>query len=123
MKDCSLTALFHRIAAHAGMKKAAVAVAHRILMLAYYIIRDGSIYQEAGGDVYDRRNPERTAKRLARRLQRIGYEVTLTPVLRTIPSPQRPPLPGQTCAKCNAWGIACIHVRPRKTNARKKSSR
>jgi transposase len=62
MKDCALTALFHRIAARAGTKKAAVAVAHRILMLAYYIIRDGSIYQEAGGDVYDRRNPERTAK-------------------------------------------------------------
>lgn len=71
------------------MKKAAVAVAHRILMLAYYIIRDGSIYQEAGGEVYDRRNPERTAKRLARRLQRIGYEVTLTPVPRTTRSPQR----------------------------------
>ena len=123
MKDCALTALFRRIAANAGMKKAAVAVAHRILMLAYYIIRDGGVYREAGGDVYDRRNPERTAKRLARRLQRIGFEVTLKPVVRTQPSPQGPPLPGQTCTKCNAWGIACIHVRPRKTDARKKSSR
>jgi len=122
-KNCALTAFFHRIAARGGMKKAAVAVAHRILTLAYYIIRDGSIYTEAGGDIYDRRNPERTAKRLARRLQRIGYEVTITPVVRTIRAPQGLPLPGQTCAKCNAWGIACIHVRPRKTNARKKSSR
>jgi transposase len=123
MKDCALTALFHRIAAGAGAKKAAVAVAHRILTLAYYIIRDGSIYREAGGDVYDRRNPERTAKRLARRLQRIGFEVTLAPVVRATPSPQAPALPGQTCARCNAWGIACIHVRPRKTITRPKSSR
>jgi hypothetical protein len=43
------------------------AVAHRILMLAYYIIRDGTEYREAGGDYYDRRNPTKTAKRLARR--------------------------------------------------------
>jgi hypothetical protein len=91
-------------------------------MLAYYIIRDGSIYQEAGGDIYDRRNPERTAKRLARRLQRIGFEVTISPVPRSVRSPHSPPIPGQTCAKCNAWGIACIHVRPRKSKARGKSS-
>jgi transposase len=123
MKDCALTAFFHRIAARAGVKKAAVAVAHRILMLAYYIIRDGSIYREAGGDVYDRRNPERTAKRLARRLQRIGFEVTLAPISRTTCSPQGPPPPGQTCVKCNAWGIACIHVRPRIPSTRTKSSR
>jgi len=123
MKDCALTALFHRIAARAGMKKAAVAVAHRILMLAYYIIRDGSLYRETGGDVYDRRNPERTAKRLARRLQRIGFEVTITPGQRSMPSPQGPPLPGQTCSKCNAWGIACIHVRPRQTKPRNKLTR
>lgn len=43
MNDCALTALFDRIAAHAGMKKAAVAVAHRILLLAYSIIRDGRV--------------------------------------------------------------------------------
>lgn len=123
MKDCALTAFFHRIAARAGMKKAAVAVAHRLLMLAYFIIRDGSIYQEAGGDVYDRRNPERTAKRLARRLQRIGYQVTITPAARLTRAPQGPPVPGQTCARCNAWGIACIHVRPRKSKRAPESSR
>jgi hypothetical protein len=65
--DGAWTALFYRVAAHPGMKKAAVAVAHRILMRAYYIIRDGTPYREAGGDVYDRRNPQRTAKRLVRR--------------------------------------------------------
>ncbi len=122
-KDCALTAFFHRIASRAGLKKAAVAVAHRILMLAYYIIRDGTIYQEAGGDVYDRRNPERTARRLARRLQRIGLEVTLSPGVAKIRTPQGPPLPGQSCRKCNGWGIACIHVRPHKSTSRKKLTR
>ena len=48
------------VAAHAGRKKAAVAVAHRILKLAYYIIRDGAEYREAGGDYYDRHHPVRS---------------------------------------------------------------
>ena len=41
-KDCFLTALFYRIAARRGTKRAAMAVAHRVLIIAYYIIRDGS---------------------------------------------------------------------------------
>jgi transposase len=113
MHDCALTALFYRVAAHAGMKKAAVAVAHRILMLAYYIIRDGTEYRDAGGDYYDRRNPTKTAKRLTRRLERLGFEVTVKPRMEEPPKPRPAPLPGQMCKRCNAWGIACIHVRPR----------
>jgi hypothetical protein len=31
-----------------------------------------------GADHYDRKNPERTARRLTQRLERIGYQVTLT---------------------------------------------
>ncbi len=120
MKDCALTALFYRIAAHAGMKKAAVAVAHRIWMLAYYIIRDGTEYREAGGDYYDRHNSAKTVRRLTRRLERIGFEVTLKPR-----EPQREPgpPPGQRCRRCNAWGILCIHVRPRRARPPDDSSR
>jgi hypothetical protein len=113
MGDCALTALFYRVASHQGMKKAAVAVAHRILMLAYYIIRDGTEYREAGGDSYDRRNPAKTAKRLTRRLEKLGFEVTVKPRKEEPPKPRPGPLPGQTCKRCNGWGIACIHVRPR----------
>ena len=47
--DGAWTALFYRVAAHPGMKKAAVAVAHRILMRAYYIIRDGTPYRRRVG--------------------------------------------------------------------------
>src|SRR5580692_8678607 len=39
-KDCFLAGLFYRIAARRGMKKAGVAVAHRILAIAWKIIRD-----------------------------------------------------------------------------------
>ena len=114
MDNCALTALFYRVAAHQGMKTAAVAVAHRILMLAYYIIRDGTEYHEAGGDYYDRKNPTKTAKRLTRRLERLGFAVTVKPRTEEPPPKPKPaPPPGQRCKRCNAWGIACIHVRPR----------
>ncbi|MBV8732298.1 MAG: IS110 family transposase [Acidobacteriia bacterium] len=123
MHDCALTALFYRVAAHAGMKKAAVAVAHRILMLAYYVIRDGTEYREAGGDYYDRRNPTKTAKRLTRRLEKLGFEVSVKPRKEEPPKPRPGPLPGQTCKRCNAWGIACMHVRPRPAHTPEAPSR
>lgn len=118
-KDCALTALFLRVASHAGLKRAAVAVAHRILVLAYYIIRDGTKYREEGGDIYDRRNPERTARRLKRRLEKIGFEVSISKQFRPR---QQGPLPGQTCTLCNRWGIACIHAKKHKPAAPENAS-
>jgi transposase len=92
-KNCYLTALFHRRARIHGMKKAIVAVAHQILIIAYHLLRDGTVYQEKGGDFFDRLNPARTTKRLSQRLERLGYEVVLkprqTPPL-TAPPPKRP---------------------------------
>jgi transposase len=90
-KDCFLTALFYRIASRRGGKRAAMAVAHRVLLIAYYIIRDGTVYQELGGDHYDRKNPERTARRLTQRLERIGYQVTLT-IVGGSPEPMSSPI-------------------------------
>ena len=55
-----------------------MAVAPRILTIVYFIIRDGAECREAGQDYYDRQNPERPARRLTERLERIGYQVALT---------------------------------------------
>jgi hypothetical protein len=121
-KDGGLTAVFYRVAARRGMKKAALAVAHKTLVIAYYVVRDGVAYRDPGGDYFDRLHPERTAKRLAARLERIGFEVTLRPrsVIGTAhrqPSLSRAPLAPEHasgCKKCAAWGIPCIHARNRK---------
>jgi transposase len=75
--DCALAAAFRRTAQRRGMKKAVVATAHRILRIAYSIIRKGTEYVERGGDIFDQLRPERTAKKLVRRLERIGFEVEL----------------------------------------------
>jgi len=75
------TTFFHRISTRAGMKKAAVAVAHRILVIAYCMISDGSRYREQGPDYFDRLHPGRTKQRLVKvkRLDRLGFAVQLTP--------------------------------------------
>jgi len=61
------------------MKKAAVAVAHRVLSIVYLMIRDGSRYREQGADYFDRVHPERTKNNLTQRLERLGFEVQLIP--------------------------------------------
>jgi transposase len=105
-----LRELFFRVARRRGMQKAAIAVAHRILEIAYFVLRDGVEYRESGAEMDDFAR-QRIAKRLSRRLQRIGFEVSLKPARRT---PKSLPPPGQTCTLCNGWGIPCIHVRPAK---------
>jgi transposase len=69
------TALFYRVSSRAGMKKAAVAVAHRILVIVYSMIRSGTAYREQGADYFDRLHPERTKNRLTARLEQLGFLV------------------------------------------------
>ena len=76
-KDCYLTALFRRVSVKGGRKKAALAGAHRMLMIAWHIIQDGTVYEELGGNHYDRLHPDRSARRLIKRLAQIGFQVTI----------------------------------------------
>lgn len=77
-KDCYLTAFFYR-KARGGVRQAIVATAHKILIIAFEILRQGTVYRERGGDHFDQLHPERARNRLTRRLQRLGWEVSLTP--------------------------------------------
>jgi transposase len=116
-KDCFFAALFHRIAQRRGMKKAAVAVAHRMLKVICILIREGGVYRERGGDYFDRRNPARTARKLTRRLEQIGFRVALTrgPLC---PVPPAAVIPAEICAKCHKWRLGqCIHDQPRPKRA------
>ncbi len=120
--DCFLAALFFRTAQRRGLKKAAVAVAHRIAIVAWHILAEQGVeYRERGGDSFDRRNPERTARKLSRRLEAIGYKVTLIAPPQPVaprPEPTKPrkpaPVSPHICKQCHAWRIPhCIHVRNR----------
>lgn len=75
------TTFFFRVSQRAGMKKAAIAVAHRILTIVYSMIRTGDSYREQGADYFDRLHPVRTTNRLTARLERLGFLVHLEPKL------------------------------------------
>jgi transposase len=72
-----LSAQYHRLAGRRGKKKAIVAVAHSIVVIAYHLIQRKEPYRELGGDYFDKHRPEATATRLVKRLERLGYTVTL----------------------------------------------
>jgi len=119
--DCALAESFRRISNRRGLKKAALATAHRILRIAYAIIRNGTEYVERGGNQYDRLHPERTARKLVQRLERIGFEIEIKsrrgrpPGSKNRPKPAlpiRPPVQKSECPRCFAAGIKghCIHL-------------
>ena len=60
-------------------KKAAVAVAHTLLSIAWAVMRYNGNYADAGTDYYDRRDREHLARHYQQALARLGYQVTLTP--------------------------------------------
>jgi transposase len=78
-KDCFLTALFWRVSARGGRKKAALAVAHRVLTIIWHVIAEGKTYREIGANYYEKQHPDRSARRLIRRLEQLGFEVDAKP--------------------------------------------
>jgi transposase len=70
---------FHRLRVRMGAKKAAVAVAHKILVAAFHMLQRAVAFADLGADYLDRVDKHRTAKRLVRRLDALGYAVMLRP--------------------------------------------
>ena len=76
-KDTYLAAQYRRLAGRRGKKKAIMALAHTILVMAYHMLSRHEPYREKGGNYFDRVRPEKTAKHLVKHLERLGYSVTL----------------------------------------------
>ena len=68
---------FLRLKSRAGPKKAAIAVAASILTTAYHMLADGTSYLDLGHDHFARRDPARTAQKLADRIRNLGYQVDI----------------------------------------------
>jgi hypothetical protein len=74
----SHAAQYQRLVKRRGDKRAIVAVAHSILVIAYHVLRDGVSYRELGGAYFDRLNTDRLTRYHTKRLAALGYLVTLT---------------------------------------------
>jgi len=78
-KNTYLVAQFRRLAARRGVKRATMAVAHTILVIAYHMLKNGCQYQELGGDYFDRLRGDGLKRYYVKRLQQLGLSVTVEP--------------------------------------------
>ena len=76
-KNTYLSAHYRRLAVRRGRKKAIVALEHTILVIAYQLISRNQAYVELGADYFDKRRPEGTVKRLVKRIEQLGFSVSL----------------------------------------------
>jgi len=76
-----LSARYKRIARRRGPNKATVAVAHSTLTILWHLMADPTKrYSDLGADYYQRRrDPEREARALVAKLERLGYTATIKP--------------------------------------------
>jgi transposase len=79
-KGTSLSALYQRLATRRGKKRAIIAVAHSIVVSAFQMLIRDEPYRELGAHYFDDRRQAHLVDQLTRRIERLGYRVTLEPV-------------------------------------------
>lgn len=83
-KASYLAAQYRRLAGRRGKKRAIFAVGHSILVIFYRMLTEAVEYKDLGADYFSRLNPERLRRYLVKRLERLGYEVTVRPQEATV---------------------------------------
>ena len=78
-RDSYLRAKYYRLKARRGGKRAAIAVAHKLVIAIHNVMFQGRTYVDLGADYLDRQASERTRRGLVRRLERMGFHVELAP--------------------------------------------
>jgi transposase len=76
-------ARYYRLKPRLGAQQALVAIMHQVLKVIYHLLKTGQPYRELGADYYQPADPQRTARRLTKRLERLGYTVILSPAAAT----------------------------------------
>jgi len=79
-KDSYFQAQYRRLAGRRGKKRAAMAVGHSLLEVFYHLLKDPNLeYHDLGGNYFDTLDPQRLCRHLVKRLESLGYQVTITP--------------------------------------------
>jgi len=76
-KQTFFTARYRRIAARRGRKRAAIAIAHSLLIAVYHLLKEGVLFQDLGPSHFERRDHDAVARRSLAKLQALGYKVTV----------------------------------------------
>jgi transposase len=75
-----LQAQYRRLRPRIGHGKALGAVKHSIIVACWHMLTTGELYNDLGGDYYQRRDPEKHTRRLVKQLEALGHTVTLEPL-------------------------------------------
>ena len=78
-RNTYLSAQYWRLSRKIGKKKAAGAVGHSILVVAWHLLSYDCDYEDLGGDYFVQRDTDRTRQRAVSQLQALGYRVVLEP--------------------------------------------
>jgi transposase len=78
-KDSYLAARYRRLVTRRGKKRAIVAIGHKLLLIAYTLLKRDCAYHDLGGDYFDRLNQDGLLRSLVRRIERLGQRVILQP--------------------------------------------
>jgi transposase len=70
---------YYRLKSRMGVKRAAVAIAHKILIAAYRMLSDGTLFRDLGEGYLDTVRKARAKDQLVRRLEAMGFQVELKP--------------------------------------------
>jgi hypothetical protein len=70
-----------------GAPKAIMALAHHMMLVVHQVLSRKEEYVEFGGDFYDQKNKPKTVARLVKRLQNLGYYVSLEDAEPTVAEP------------------------------------
>ena len=79
VKDSYFAACFHRLAGRRGVKRAIIAVAHRILIALYHVLKRQEPFRDLGATYYDQRSQAQLIKRTERRFAQLGLKITVEP--------------------------------------------
>jgi len=80
-KGTYFSALYQRLAARRGKQRAIIAVAHSMMRSVFHMLSRNEAYRELGANYFDERRRHYTVDRLARRIEHLGYRVSLEPVV------------------------------------------
>jgi transposase len=78
-KATYLAARYRQLDTRRGAKRAIIAVANNILLIAYYLLKSDRPYEDLGADYSDRTNAEGLKRYVVKKLERMGHRVVLAP--------------------------------------------
>ena len=77
-KNSWFKSVFHRLHARRGYKRAAIAIAHKLLVVIYKMFTTGAEYKELATSPEQTKHKQREGKHLLRRLRELGYQIQIT---------------------------------------------